>query len=135
MDRYTGWFVVMIGCALTLWTGCGGIQNHDNQHPTAEADPQITMFEALDQQLAFGQPDVHRGTFEPLRVVISVRATENQPQRVQYRFEYFDRSGRPMRPSMDWRYLLLPIGGERIMEGSALDTAAVDWRLEVRRAK
>jgi hypothetical protein len=54
---------------------------------------------------------------------------------IQYRFEFFDELGRPLQPQMQWRYAQLPARNQRFFEGSALDTAAVDWRFEARRAR
>ncbi len=138
MYRLT-WFTHMTGvCVLVAWTGCdafNGSQTKLHDPDAAIAYPQITMFEGLEGQLLFGPPQIKRGTYQPISVAIPVRTARDHPQRVQYRFEYFDGSGRPLRPSMDWRYILLPVDGERTMAGSALDIAAVDWRLEVRRAR
>jgi len=129
--------VITAGIILVFFNGCGEAvpkARHGNRSVMPSV-PQISASEGLTGQMEFGLPTVHRGAYEPLSVAIPVRAAHNQPQRVQYRFEYFDDSGRPIRPTMDWRYILLPVQGERVMASSALDTAAVDWRLEIRRAK
>lgn len=123
--------VLAVGCdtAMAPWGG--------RPKPLAEGSPlQITAFDGLQAHLVFGKPRVTGGThFDAIGIVVPVRAAGDQPQKVQYRFEYFNQDRRPMRPSMDWRYILLPAHGERFMEGAALDPAAVDWRLEVRRAR
>lgn len=131
------WSVIGVGCVMVLGVGCheSGLKNHDEHTNKTSFYDQITTFEGLDGQLVFSDPEVQRGVYQPIHVAIPVRAAGDQAQRVQYRFEYFDRAGRPMRPSMDWRYILLPVQGERVMDGSALDSAAVDWRLEIRRAR
>ena len=138
MHRLFCFSVIVAGCVALGCSGCDALTNLTKAKSgslTHTSYPQITTFEGLEGQLLFGPPIVKRGTYQPIHVAIPVRAAHDQPQRVQYRFEYFNSSGRPLRPSMDWRYLLLPVGGERIMDGSALNTTAVDWRLEVRRTK
>lgn len=136
MHRLSWLPVILAGCAVGLWAGCDVLKglNTSPKEPAAAFYSQITTFEGLEGELVFGQPVVQRGVFQPIHVAIPVRAAYDQPQRIEYRFEYFDSTGRPLRPSMDWRYILIPVRGQRVMEGSAVDTAAVDWRLELRRA-
>jgi hypothetical protein len=56
--------------------------------------------------------------------------------RVQYRYLFMDAQGRPVeRNEVGWKYQVLPPGVERFLEGNALDTTAVNWRLEIRPAQ
>ena len=51
---------------------------------------------------------------------------------VQYRFLFFDHSGRPVGPDPAWQQIYLPARAQEFVTGTALAKEAVDWRLEVR---
>ena len=126
-----------LGWVIAIGVGCAALGPGDSRQASSGTDLsiQVTTFEGLDGRMVFGEPQVQRGAYEPLSVSIPVRAAHDRSLRLQYRFEFFDRSGRPIRPTMDWRYILLPVQGDRVMESTAYDTAATDWRLEIRRAR
>ena len=130
-----GW--MLAGCVIALGVGCVSLGSRNQGHDGSSSDlsAHITTFEGLDGQMVFGEPQVKRSAYEPINVSIPLRAAHDQSLRLQYRFEFFGRAGRPIRPTMDWRYILLPVQGNRVMESTAFDTAAADWRLEIRRAR
>lgn len=97
--------------------------------------PKVAALEGLEDYLVFSEPSVELGSGRPLSVSVPIRARTDEQLNIQYRFEFFDRDGRPVQPAMDWRYLLLPGRAQRFLQGAALDTSAVDWRLEVRPAR
>lgn len=130
-----GW--ILAGCVIALEFGCASLGSRHQGHHVSGSDlsAQVTSFEGLDGQIVFGEPEVKRSVYDPMSVSIPVRAARDQSLRLQYRFEFFDRNERPIRPTMDWRYILLPVQSDRVMESTAFDTAAADWRLEIRRGR
>ena len=124
----TGWFGVMLMMGCTPHAGRVDLV-------TADEYPPITVLDDLSWKLVFGQPIVDQGDKRPLNVTVPVRVVNDSGIAVQYRFEFLDELGRPLQPDMQWRYVQLPGRNQRFLEGSALDTAAVDWRFEVRRAQ
>lgn len=95
--------------------------------------PRIVALQDLDRYLAFSPADVQdAGGTKPLSISVPVRVKSDEDFHVQYRYEFFDKSGRPIRPEMEWRYLKMPARAQVFMEGAALDTHATDWRLVVR---
>ena len=95
--------------------------------------PQIVATSGLQPFLAFDRPNVQVAPDRPMSVVTGVRNLDPLAVRVQYRYLFFDRTGRPISPTMDFQYVRLPGSGvQTFLEGKALDTNAVEWRLEVR---
>ncbi len=129
-------FVLYVSAA-SLEVGCDMVKAPRGRHdPLARADyPQVTALDDLHRYILFADPVVKHDARQPMSITVPVRAAMDQPVRVQYRFEFFDQSGRPLRPRMDWRYMLLPARGQRFMESTSLDIEAEDWRLEVRSAQ
>jgi len=89
----------------------------------------------LQQNLYFGEPIVDPGTPDrPMRVTVPVRADENFAVNIQYMFEFFDERGRPLASSAGWMRQSLTPGMQVFLDGAAMETKAVDWRLKVRSA-
>ena len=100
--------------------------------------PQIVATRGLDQWLAFSPAYVDPSTdLSPLRVTVPVRSLYDKGQlRIQYRFEFFDERGLPVGPAPGYRFAVLePRIQNNYLEGNAMETTAVDWRLEVRPAR
>ncbi len=98
--------------------------------------PQIVATSGLQPFLAFDRPNVQLGPSQPMSVVTPVRNLDPLAVRVQYRYLFFEKTGRPMEPTMDFQFISLPGNGvQTFLKGAALDTTAVDWRLEVRSAR
>lgn len=130
--------VLMIVAGLAL-TGCD-----KNKPPFAgraepmlrENYPRISVEgEELSKYLAFSPANVQSGPEQPLSVAVPVRLLADREANIQYRFEFFTKDGRPMRNAMEWRYLRLPPRTETSLEGAALDTNAVEWRLIIRSSR
>jgi len=105
--------------------------------PLDPADyPQVVVLDRLGRWVVKGQPIVKGGEADqPLTVTVPVRLTSDQDVNAQYRFIFFDVAGAPLRPEMEWRYILLPGRTEVFLSGTALDKRAADWRCEVRYAQ
>ena len=102
----------------------------------ADAYPQITVSSGLAEFLGFGRPIV-TGPQEgkPMMVTVPVRLLDDLAVDAQYKFEFLDRTGRPIQPEMTFRHIRMPARVQVFMEGAALDTNAHDWRLIVRSAR
>ena len=128
-------YAIVLGASLCV-TGCRTEPAEGRIDPIHEQDyPQITALDELEEQLVFGTPSVYSPADRPMSVVVPMRAAigaNDDDMAVQYRFEFLDSLGRPIEPSMGWRHILLPPRVTRFVEGAALDTDAVDWRLELR---
>lgn len=98
--------------------------------------PQIVVTSGLAPFLGFNRPNVQAGPDKPMSVSVPVRVlTEDKAVSVQYRFRFFDRAGRVLQPEMGFQYKRLPARVQEFLDGAALDTNAVDFRLEVRPAR
>ncbi len=130
---------VVTGIVATLATGgCDTVKAPAAVRPDplpARAYPKQVAIHGLAQGLASGKPTVTGPTEgEPLRVSVPLRSTADKPLNVQYQFRFFDKNGRPTHQS-GWRFLNIPPRVKRVVEANAMDTKAVDWRLEVRPAR
>jgi len=98
--------------------------------------PQIVAMDGLGPWLV-GEPAIIEhppgGLLRITQPIRSASATEHL--RVQYRFIYLDASGRPLRAQEEWRYIVIPALTQVFLDGNALSTEAVDWRLEIRSAR
>jgi hypothetical protein len=122
---------------LTMVPGC-----HNNSSPgSVHADPldpalypKIAALQGLAPYLVMATPPrVDQGP--PMHVTCAIRAkTEYEEMNVQYRYIFFDASGRPLRDNPDWQFLRMPSRTETFFTGTALDHAS-DWRLEIRPAR
>jgi len=124
----TGWIGVVLTAGCTPHAGRVDLV-------TADEYPQISVLDDLSWKLVFDKPIVEQGNGRPLNVTVPVRVVADSGIAIQYRFEFLDELGRPLQPDMQWRYAQLPGRNQRFLQGSALDTAAVDWRFEARRAQ
>ena len=98
--------------------------------------PQIAAEGKLGDHLFYSKPIVRMGDAStPMKVTVPLRLRDDKPVNAQYRFTFLDRDGAPVGPPMDWRFMVLPPRLQVFMEGSAMDSQAVDWRLELQPAK
>ncbi len=128
--------VMVIGAA-----GCKSSQDPNMPPGSPGVDalpgyPQIVTMDGLGQWLVAEPSIIQHEPGKLLRVTQPIRSiTDYQHLRVQYRFIYMDAQGRPMRAPEEWRYIVVPARTQVFMEGNALSTEAVDWRLEIRSAR
>lgn len=96
--------------------------------------PQITALQGLDRVLVVS--DVMKDPGPPLKVTVAFRDDrDDKERRMQYRFFFFDSTGVPENQNPDWRYIEIPRRAAVYVSGNALDSKAVDWRLELRPAR
>lgn len=101
--------------------------------PLGGAYPQNVAIEGLHEYVVVDQPIVDDPTSDrPLRVTVPLRSVYDGVVNVQYRFDFLDRSGRPLRSSSGFKYATIEPRTQVFLESTALDTNAVDWRLLVR---
>lgn len=101
----------------------------------ADQYPRGVVLEGFDKELVFGKAVVDPTTEDrPMRVTQAVRNVSKRVLNIQYQFQFFDAQGRPLKTNQGWKFLNLAVRDEHFLEGAALDTNAVDWRLVVRPA-
>ncbi len=101
--------------------------------PLGGAYPQNVAIEGLHKYVVVDQPIVDGPTpNRPLNVTVPLRSVSEGVVNVQYRFEFLDRAGRPLRSSSGFKFATLEPRTQVFLESNALDTNAVDWRLLVR---
>lgn len=71
----------------------------------------------------------------PLTIQVPVRNLSNYEYIIDYRFLFQDASGLQLEPVMSWRSVTLLPKQVQVLRANALDTRAVDWRLEVKWAR
>lgn len=103
----------------------------------ASAYPQLVTLEGLDEGLGFWPPIVEPSTPErPMDVTVPVRSMVDYPLNVQYRFEFLDDLGRPLRSNIDgWGFIHMEPRLRVVLRGNAIGDDARDWRLYLRPAR
>lgn len=131
--------VAMLGAAML--TGCQKDQVRAPQSirtdPLAGGYPQNIALNGLHHGIVISPPIVDSATSDqPMRVTVPLRSVTDNTLRTQYKFTLLDNRGRPVKSNQEgWRYQVIAPRAEVYLETSALDTDAVDWRLEVRPAE
>lgn len=100
-----------------------------------QLQPQVLAQGEFEGKLVTSRATVVRTENGAMSVSVPVRTRLQKDARAQYRFTFFDDRGRALRPEPDWQYTVLPARTQMILEGTALQTEAADWRLEVRPAR
>lgn len=102
----------------------------------AAAIPQQIVIEGLGQAIVSGDPIVSPPVNgSTLYVTVPVRNITDQPLNVDYRFEFFDADGRALRSNGGWSFKHFAPTLSAQVDGVALETSAVDWRLTLRPAR
>jgi len=134
--------ILALALGLAVSTGC---QSSDPEYdpvrpgfadPTPASEiPNISIEDRrLSNHLAIGDPVITRSPGRPLEVTVPVRLTTRGHRNIQYRFDFLDTSGRPIKSTLGWQYRELPPRTQMFLSAVALDEA-VDWRLIVRPAQ
>jgi hypothetical protein len=96
-------------------------------------DPQIQVLSSdLRPWLGFQTPTVIRRDGAPLEIQVPVRNLANEQYLTEYRFVFFDANRQVVQPEMGWVMQPLVAKQTEYLRANALDTQAVDWKLEVR---
>ncbi len=124
--------VVLVGCNRPIPRKPGAVHGD----PVAiENYPNVVAEGGLDDWLVISRATVRARDDQPMSVSVPVRNGSDRQINVQYRFEFFEADGRPLDTTARWRYMLMPSATQVFLEGAALDTSAVDWRLIIRPAR
>ncbi|MBX3363605.1 MAG: YcfL family protein [Phycisphaeraceae bacterium] len=129
--------ILAAGC--TLSAGC----RRDIAPPGAYGDPypdanypNVVMLDGLQRFVVVsGSPKVEKPDGGVMRVVVAIRNTAQQEINAQYKFQFLDSQGRPIGYEPTWRYIRLSSLAQHFVEANAVDSRAVQWRLEVRPAR
>ncbi len=125
-------------CFVAWMSGCQGDGPHAGRPDPLPLEnyPHIAVERGLHQMLVFDDP-VMEGPTEssPMRVTAPVRFDRDEGGAyIQYQFTFVDAHGRTVSES-GWRFERLPPQWRRELSAAALDTNAVDFRLEVIRGR
>jgi len=130
-----------LAVALSGLGACDTIKAPDivRQDPLPQgAYPQQVVLEGLNRGIVSGDPVV-RGPSDsmPMTVTVPLRSVADKTLHVQYQFEFLDANGLPVRgtPTSGWRFVTVEPRTQVFAVANALDTDAVDWRLQVRPAR
>lgn len=99
--------------------------------------PQVVALEGLSMRLLVDHPLVEASTVErPMRVSVPVRMRGmGDAANIQYAFQFFDQTGRPLDDGESWRFVRLESRAQKYVEAGAMSVDAVDWRLTLRLAR
>ena len=125
-----------ITLAAALLAGCSTAPGAAKPDPLpADRYPQIVAMDGLQSNLVYDRVNVEPGPRPPMSVSVAVRWTRDEPCPIQYRFQFFDDRGRLLEPAPDWQRTTLEGKAQSFLIGSSLQSQAVDWRLEIRKAR
>lgn len=141
--KSVGWVVagVVAGAAVLSVGGCDTVRAPNSpridQLPTSQY-PKVTIeSRELADVLAVnpGAVTVTPGdSSRPMDVSVGLRSLADNSMNVQYRFQWFDESGR-MVEEEQFKQFLIPPRTEQRLRSNPMTTKASDWRLQVRSAR
>jgi hypothetical protein len=132
---------VLAGVLLTL-SGC--VNNDPYVSPfapakdplTKETYPQITADGDLAGWLVYDKPTItHDSGILHVTVPVRTVTTVGEWMKVQYRYIFLDANNVPVKAQPDWQSQTMEPRQQVFLQGNALDTNAVDWRLEIRKQR
>jgi len=127
--------------AAAMFTGCTYTPGYAKADPLSDDRyPQVTTFGWLANDFYVDNAVVKKeeDTGKPMSVTIEVRRLEpawNRELPCQYRFIFLDRDGVALDPDPAWNYRSIEPKVKTILQGSAPDIGAVDWRAEIRKER
>ena len=98
---------------------------------------QITGIDAEDlkRSTAIDRPDTSRDPADLLFVTVPIRNTSDQVLRIQYRYNFVDRQGRPLPANIAWNGKTLEPGATERIRFNSTSPAAADFQLDLRYAR
>ena len=116
--------------------GCTGVK----RPYTAASDPyqpgQVQIADKrLERKLAFQTPSVSRDEADLLYVSFPVRAATSRSQLVNYRFTFFDNTGRELPGGDAWQTAKLQSNLFDNLQGNSTSPRAADFRLDLKTAE
>lgn len=123
----------------------GGCQNDKTIAPgsagidplPADQYPKVEVAGGLSPYIVISGANVEPTTdTRPISVTSAIRSTwDKDVLNVQYRYFFFDEKNTPLDTDPDWRFMKVPPRSQVFLKGSAMDTTARDWRLQIRPAQ
>lgn len=95
----------------------------------------VFVLDGLSEFIVASEPIVEAGGSRPMMVTVRLRLLADEQTNVQYKFEFFNRKGAPVRPESSWAFMAMPPRVPMYMQGASLDTSATDWQLKIRSAR
>lgn len=126
-----------IPAAASVLTGCQSPPPPLQNAGAPMADPRISVLDGVGASLLRFQPAIVVDA-EPIPIEVQVpvqNASLRDTYYADYRFVFFDAQGRQLDPVMGWTFLNFEPTQSQRMIGKALDRRAVNWKLEVKRAR
>ncbi len=117
-----------------LLTACEAPPAIEHDRYSGPDYPKTVAIEGLDDVVRGGDAVVSQPGNRPMTVSVPLRSVSSNYKNVQYRFQFFDSTGMPLAPEMEWAFLRMPPKAQVFVKGSAQDTIATTWRLIVRPA-
>ena len=129
--------IVPMLAAVLMMTGCY-TPGHADVDPIPDAKyPKVVTMGWLDNDFYVDAPIVvPEENGRPMRVTVEVRRLEpawNRELPCQYRFIFLNEYGEALDPDPTWHYRAIEPKVKTVLQGSASDTGAVDWRCEIRK--
>lgn len=123
-----------IGLAGSL-AGCQRVKRPYDATGDPYARNQIQLADKeLEGRLAFEPPRISRDDAGLMYVTVPARAATNRPQIVNYRFTFFDESGRPL-PGGEYQRADLESNTTSFLQGNSTSPRAKDFQIEIRLAR
>jgi hypothetical protein len=98
--------------------------------------PNINVLEGLGSDVQFDDPSIIPSRPDrPMTVSVPARNATTGDLNIQYHYVFLDKYNRELLPDTGWHYETIPSSAQRRLAASAIDTTAVDWRLEVRKTR
>jgi uncharacterized protein YcfL len=97
--------------------------------------PKINVQNDLQHDIAADNPIVTQDAITPMRITIPLRDLRQSDLDIQYHFTFLDKNGHQLQPDTGWIYVRLPSSTQVRITGAALDTAAVDWFVDLRKGR
>jgi hypothetical protein len=125
--------VVLLPACRTDMSPSGGL---GDPYPAPMNDPQIAILSPeLRPWLGFHPAVVVDDGERPMHVQIPVRNLTDRDYLIDYRVLFFDANGIMLEPIMGWKMEALRPKQTVRLDGKAMDTQAVSYRLEVKWAR
>ena len=126
--------VVLAGVVVSGCAGGGAYEPYTpgwDPLPTAKY-PNITAEGHIAGYLAANTPTITKDPILSISVPVRLMSDKGQWSKVQYRYIFLDSNFAPVRAQPDWQPMTMEPRQQVFMTGNALDTNAVNWRLEIR---
>ena len=121
--------------AAALVAGCNNVKRPYRTTADPAVPGQVSVADAkMERLLVFGQPNPSRDAAGLLFVSTDVRAATSRSQIVNYRYRFFDDTGREL-PGGAWQTKKLQSNTFESLQGNSTTPRAADFRLDIKTAE